>query len=117
MPKKTERLLSYCRSALSEIRNEIPVGALWERRWASLITLLRTACEVLEREAPLWKDHMKQLNADKKGRDAKKNWEPAIYGKFIYTDANLFLHEGSLSVGQSAMISVPGASVRIIAAG
>jgi hypothetical protein len=100
----TKRILALCVDAIKEIRNDMPTGDRWVRRWASLLALLRTACEVLESEAPnYWRLHMKGPNARKKGRDAKKNWQPDIFGKFIWTNANLFLHEGLVGEAQSIM--------------
>lgn len=114
----TKRVLNYCRDALAEINNDDPTGPTWERRWASLIALLRTACETLEREAPAyWDQHMKRPNANVKGRDPRKNWSPDIFGKFIQTDANLFLHEGKLTTGQSAMVGIQGVSCQALVAG
>jgi hypothetical protein len=102
--KLTKRIVAQCEAAIEEIRRERPTGDLWERRWASLLALLRTSCEVLKKEAPCyWQKHMKQPNANSQSRDAKKNWKPDIYGKFIQTDANLFLHEGKLPEAQSIM--------------
>jgi hypothetical protein len=106
------RILSHCRDALDEIKNDEPTGATWERRWVSLMALLRTACEVLKREAPTWwKKEIDAPNAGMKGRDQKKNWIPDIFGSFIWTDSNLFLHEGKQTAGQS--ITVPGAVIHI----
>jgi hypothetical protein len=102
--KLTKRNVAQCEAAIEEIRRQRPTGDLWERRWASLLALLRTSCDVLEKEAPCyWQKHMKEPNAHIKGRDAEKNWKPDIYGKFIQTDANLFLHEGELREAQSIM--------------
>lgn len=113
-----KRIIEYCKEALKEIRAEEPTGALWERRWASLITLLRTTCDVLRREAPsYWNKHMKTPNATIKGRDCKNKWSPDIFGKFIWTDANLFLHQGTLTTGQSRTVFIQGASVCASAAG
>jgi hypothetical protein len=82
------------------------------------MTLLRTACAMLEREAPVyWKKYMKTPNATVKGRDPKKDWKPKIFGKFIWTDANLFLHQGISSTGQSRMVPIQGVSARASAAG
>jgi hypothetical protein len=114
----TKRILNYCKETLSEIRSETPTGPLWERRWAAVITLLRTACEVLKREAPdYWKIHMKIPNASVKGRDPEKGWSPQIYGEFICMDANLFLHQGQSRTGQSAIVPLPGAGMQALAAG
>jgi len=114
----TKRVLNYCKEALEEIRAEEPTGTLWERRWVSLITLLRTTCEVLEKDAPIyWEQHMKKPNAYIKGRDYKNAWIPDIYGKFIWTDANLFLHQGISTTGQSRMVFIQGVSARASAAG
>ena len=110
-----KRTLEYCKEALREIREQEPTGALWERRWVSLITLLRTTCEVLRREAPIyWNKHMETTNAKIKGRDRKKDWSPDIFGKFIWTDANLFLHEATLTAGQSRMVFIQGAEAHAL---
>jgi hypothetical protein len=102
--ERTKRVLGFCDEAIWEIRDEMPTGDLWERRWASLLALLRTATEVLKADAPIfWELHMKKPNAGAGGRDPKKNWRPDIFGKFIWTDANLFLHEGLIRVAQSIM--------------
>jgi hypothetical protein len=112
----TGRILSCCRDALDEIKKDAPTGATWERRWASLMALLRTACEVLKREAPTWwKNQIYAPNAGIKGRDQKKTWSPDIFGSFIWTDSNLFLHEGKHTTGQSLNITLPGASVQALA--
>jgi hypothetical protein len=58
---------------------------------------------------------MKAPNAGVKGRDPRKNWSPDIFGKFILTDSNLFLHEGKLTTGQSAAVFLPGASMQALA--
>jgi hypothetical protein len=114
----TKRILEYCKEALSEIRTEEPTGAHWVRRWASLMALLRTACAMLEREAPVyWKKYMKTPNAAVKGRDPKKDWKPKIFGKFICTDSNLFLHQGISTTGQSRMVPIQGVSARASVAG
>lgn len=112
------RMLSYCYDALNEIKSEKPTGATWERRWASLMALLRTACGTLEREAPdWWRSEMKARNANIRGRDVKKNWKPEIFGKFIWANSNLFLHEGKSTTGQSAMIYLQPAVAYARAAG
>jgi hypothetical protein len=114
----TKRVLAYCKDALDEIRTEQPTGALWERRWASLVTLLRTTCEVLKREAPIfWKKSMEAPNAGSKGRDSKSKWNPEIFGRFIWTDANLFLHQGMVTAGQSKMVFIQGAQAQGLAGG
>jgi hypothetical protein len=101
----TKRIIQYCKDALDEIRTEELTGPLWERRWAALITLLRTACEVLRAEAPnYWQKNMKAPNAAVKGRNSKNEWKPDIFGKFIWTDANLFLHRGISTTGQSLRV-------------
>lgn len=46
---------------------------------------------------------MQRSNAGVKVRDRKKNWQPDIFGKFIWTDANIFLHEGRISEAKSIM--------------
>lgn len=116
--KITKRVIKYCEEALEELRIEEPTGQRWERRWASLISLLRTACEVLEQEAPsYWHTYMKAPNALVRGRDRGRNWKPDIFGKFIWKDANLFLHEGHLTTGQSIIVSLQGVSVQGVAAG
>jgi hypothetical protein len=100
----TKKILAFCVDAIEEIRVEMPTGDCYERRWASLLALLRTACEVLKMEAPrYWDVHMKKANAGVKGRDAKENWQPDIFGKFIWTTANLFLHQGLIREAQSIM--------------
>jgi hypothetical protein len=111
----TRRVLEYCRDALDEIKKEEPTGAPWERRWASLMALLRTACETLKRDAPTWwQSKIYAPNAAVKG---KKNWCPDIFGPFIWTDANLFLHEGKLTTGQSAAVPTQGAAAYALAGG
>jgi hypothetical protein len=110
--------LSFCVDALNEIKDETPTGATWERRWGSLMALLRTACELLEQEAPIWWDReMKKPNRAARGRDAKKKMKPDIYGKFIQADSNLFLHEGKLTTGQSTTVFLVGVSAQARAAG
>jgi hypothetical protein len=100
----TERILNLCVDAIEEIRVEMPTGDRWVRRWASLLALLRTTCEVLKKEAPhYWRLCMKQPNAGVKGRDPEKNWTPDIYSKFICTNTNLFLHEGLIPEARSIM--------------
>jgi hypothetical protein len=100
----TKKIVSQCDEAIAEIKRELPTGNLWERRWASLLSLLRTCCETLRKEAPVyWKAHMVLPNAGKKGRDPKNNWEPEIFGKFIWTDSNLFLHQGVVAESRSIM--------------
>jgi hypothetical protein len=112
----TRRILSNCHDALAEIRKDEPTGATWERRWASLMALLRTACLVLEREAPAWwKSQIYAPNAGVKGRDPKKSWSPDIFGQFVWTDSNLFLHEGKHTTGQSAAVPLQGASAQALA--
>lgn len=114
----TRRILAYCRNALDEIRQGEPTGATWERRWASLMALLRTACEMLKREAPeWWNDRMVIANKEVKGRDARNDWKPDIFGKFIWTDSNLFLHQGKLTTGQSVTVFLGGLSVQARVAG
>jgi hypothetical protein len=90
------------------------------------MSLLRTACEVLERDAPIyWKRTLKEpnhcrlkhLNVKKRKWDQKSRWEPDIFGKFIYTDANLFLHEGKFTSGQSITVHLQGVSAQGVAAG
>jgi hypothetical protein len=111
---QTKRILEYCKEALSEIRAEESTGPLWVRRWASLMALLRTTCEVLRKEAPIyWRQYMKKPNAHIKSRD-RNEWSPDIFGKFIWTDANLFLHQGKSTTGQSIMVSLPGAEVQTL---
>jgi hypothetical protein len=101
---RTKKVLAYCEDAIDEIRSDMPTGDLWVRRWASLLALLRTACEVLKKEAPIyWKQSMVQPNAGKKDRDAKNDWQPDIFGKFIWTNANLFLHQGLVREETSIM--------------
>jgi hypothetical protein len=114
----TKRILGYCTDALDEIMDETSSGALWERRWASLLALLRTACEVLKREAPIhWQKSLVTPNANVKGRDNKNDWKPDIFGKFISTDANMFLHQGKSKAGQSVVVPIAGASAQGSAAG
>ena len=114
----TRRILEYCREALDEIREQEPMGATWVRRWASLLALLRTASLILEGEAPeWWKREMVAPNAHIKGRDAKKDWDPPIFGKFIWTDSNLFLHQGKQNTGQSVAVFAQGASAQALASG
>ena len=92
---KTKRIVVFCADALDELEGTPPLGALWDRRGASLLALLRTACEVLKKDAPTyWGTHLEQPNAGQTGRDRKKNWQPPIFGRFIWGDANLFLHQG-----------------------
>jgi hypothetical protein len=114
----TKRILGYCTDALDEIIEETSTGTLWERRWASLLALLRTACETLRREAPIhWNKHLQTPNTDVKGRDVQKNWKPDIFGKFIWTDANLFLHQGKSKAGQSVTTRITGMSAQASVAG
>lgn len=105
--ERTKRVIGFCLEAIQEIRDEMPTGDQWERRWASLLALLRTASETLKAEArTFWKVHMEKPNEDIRGRqDAQKNnnWKPDIYGKFIWSDANLFLHKGQINEAQSIM--------------
>jgi hypothetical protein len=115
---ETKRVLGYCHDALNEIRAEAPTGPAWERHWASLMALLRTACEVLEKEAPAyWKEHMERPNAHVRGRDRKNDYQPDIFGKFIWTDANLFLHQGIVTAGQSTMVFLQGVAAKATVAG
>jgi hypothetical protein len=112
----TRRILSYCREALAEITKDEPTGATWERRWACLMALLRTACLVLKREAPdWWKNQIYAPNAGVKGRDPKTRWCPDIFGQFIWTDSNLFLHEGKHTTGQSLNLPLQGTGVQALA--
>lgn len=116
----TRRILGYCRAALDEIKKEEPTGEVWERRWASLMALLRTACEMLKRESPKWWcEHTVKPNklAKKDSRNPKNAWKPDIYGKFIWTDSNLFLHQGKLTTGQSVGVFITGVSAQALAAG
>jgi len=116
--EKTKRVLAYCKDALNEIKTEEATGRVWERRWASLMALFRTACEVLRKEAPLyWKNHLELPNACVRGRDAKNDWQADIFGKFIWADANLFLHRGTITAGQSRMVPIQGVAAQGIAAG
>jgi hypothetical protein len=118
---KTERFVGFCRDAIDELDKQRPTGADWERKWGSLMALLRTSSELLRGEAPVyWRLRMATPNDGKKGArggDAKNEWEPRIYGKFIWTDANLFLHRGDLTAGQSLMIQLQGVAAQAIAAG
>lgn len=115
---ETRRILGYCKDALQEIKAEDPTGARWERHWTSLMALLRTTCEVLRSESPnYWDRHMEKPNAHIRGRDPKRDWAPQIYGKFIWTDANLILHQGILTVGQSRMVFLTGVSAQASVAG
>jgi hypothetical protein len=101
---KTTQIIGYCSDQIKEIADSQPTGDLWARRWASLLALLRTACLVLKVEAPeYWRNQIKKPNANIKGRDAKKDWAPPIFGKFIWTNANLFLHEGVIAEERSIM--------------
>jgi hypothetical protein len=110
----TKKILALCVDAIEEIQNDSPTGDFWVRRWGSLLGLLRTACEVLRKEAPdYWDKFMKEPNAGKKGRD-RNNWEPDIFGKFIWTDANLFLHQGIIHEAESIMPHVPNKAMRIV---
>jgi hypothetical protein len=110
----TRRILGYCRDALDEVKKDEPTGAIWERRWTSLMALLRTACEILKREAPdWWKKHISAPNASVRGRDPKKRWRPDIFGQFIWTDSNLFLHEGKNTTDQSAIVHLQGTSYKL----
>jgi hypothetical protein len=117
----TERFLTYCKDALEEIKGEQPTGGAWERRWGSLMALFRTTCEILRGEAPnYWRLRMETPNAAKRGGrggDVKNEWEPSIFGKFIWTDANLFLHQGKLTAGQSRIVYLQGVSAQALAAG
>ena len=114
----TKRILNYCKDALKELTEKEHTGASWERRWVSLISLLRTTCEVLKKDAPIyWKQHMKKPNAHISERDGKNKWSPDIFGKFIWTDANLFLHEGKSTAGQSRRVFIQGVSARASVAG
>jgi hypothetical protein len=80
----TKRILNHCKDALNEIRAEGPTDAFWERRWALLISLLRTTCEVLRKDAPIyWEQHIETPNDHMSGRDRKNKWSPDIFGKFI----------------------------------
>jgi hypothetical protein len=73
---------------------------------------------MLKREAPIyWENNVKAPNAQVTGRDPQKNWKPDIYGKFIWTDANLFPHRGISTAGQSRMVALPSVSARACAAG
>jgi hypothetical protein len=101
---KTTKIIGYCYDQLKEIEDSQPTGDLWARRWASLLALLRTACLVLEAEASdYWREQVAKPNAHIKGRHAKEDWTPPIFGKFIWTNANLFLHEGVIPEGHSIM--------------
>jgi hypothetical protein len=113
---RTRKIIAYCEDAIDEIRNGRPTGDLWVRRWASLLALLRTACEVLKLEAPdYWEQFMmEQPNAGKKDRDRKKSWQPDIFGKFIWTNGNLFLHEGVVPEEQSIMPHRPNMQTFIV---
>jgi hypothetical protein len=100
---KTKRIVAFCADAINELGDTPPLGDLWDRRWASLLALLRTACEVLEKDAQsYWRTHVKEPNV---GR-GKKNWKPPIFG-FIWRDANLFLHEGRTEEDQAIMAHTP----------
>ena len=56
---------------------------------------------------------METPNAKIKGRDRKKDGGALIFlGKFIWTNANLFLHEATLTAGQSRMVFMQGAERR-----
>jgi hypothetical protein len=58
---------------------------------------------------------MEQQNAQISGRnrkkkrrgDSKKVWDPPIFGKFIWTDSNLFLHEVISTTVQLVFIQNP----------
>jgi hypothetical protein len=109
---KTQRIVAFCADAISELEDTPPLCSAWDRRWASLVALLRTACEVLKQDAPnYWRTHMEQPNAGQTGRDGKKNWQPPIFGKFIWTDANLFLHQGQTAEDQAKMPHSPSMSM------
>jgi hypothetical protein len=115
---RTKRVVNFCKDALAEIRQDPPQGGTWERRWASLIALLRTASETLRSEAKQhWKARMVARNACVKGQrggDAKNDWDPPIYGKFIWGGANLFLHRGLRTSGQSVMVHLEGVSAQAL---
>jgi hypothetical protein len=113
----TRRIILYCREALDEIRRDEPTGALWERRWVSLMAMLRTAAETLRKEAPTQWGELKSHNAHIKsprGRDVKTLWSPDIFGRFIWSDANLFLHQGKVTAnhhGTAVFHDLPGRAV------
>jgi len=109
---KTKRIVAFCADAISELADTPPLGSAWGRRWASLLALLRTACEMLEKDAPnYWLTYMEQPNAGQRGRDRKKNWQPPIFGKFIWTDANMFLHQGQTAEDAATMPHSPPMSM------
>jgi hypothetical protein len=105
---KTKRIVAFCVDGINDLRDTPPMGILWDRRWASLLALVRTASEVLEMDAPIyWQAYMEKPNVGHKGRDAKKRWQPPIFGKFIWTDANLFLHQGRTHEDEAMMPHTP----------
>jgi hypothetical protein len=116
--EKTKRVVRHCADAIREIETEMPqpTGDKWERRWASLLSLLRTATLRLEADAPLyWNKYMRQPNAvHKKERDPKRHWAPDIFGKFIWRDSNLFLHQGGTAEDESIMPHLPSAMMAVV---
>jgi hypothetical protein len=108
---KTKRIVAFCADALDELGSTAPLSNTWDRRWASLLALLRTACEVLKKDAPnYWRTYMEEPNTEQmergrknKNRDQEKSWQPPIFGKFIQTYSNLFLHQGRTAEDKGMM--------------
>jgi hypothetical protein len=95
-------VLADCREAHAELVDGL-VGSLWRRRWATVVVLLRTTCDVLGK--------VDRVEGAKEVRDAidaawfKLNEDkPDIYFKFIKSDRDLLVHEYQYLAGQNATV-------------
>jgi hypothetical protein len=113
---RAREFLEHCRQGLDLLwRN--PTGHDWVIQWAGTLGLLRTVGDAL-------KNLQKDATADLRLQRAQADWwqrtkaaAPKIYFEFINDERNILLHGATLNAGQSAMVTLQGAEVTMLAAG
>jgi hypothetical protein len=92
-------VLADCREAHAELVDGL-VGSLWRRRWATVVVLLRTTCDVLAKVDYVEGTAAMRAAADNAWAILQKD-RPTIYFDFIKGDRDSLVHQYKYLAGQN----------------
>jgi hypothetical protein len=97
-------VLADCREAHAELVDGL-VGSLWRRRWATVVVLLRTTCDVLAKVDYVEGTAAMRAAADNAWAILQKD-RPTIYFDFIKGDRDSLVHQYKYLAGQNVTVHV-----------
>jgi hypothetical protein len=97
-------VLADCREAHAELVDGL-VGSLWRRRWATVVVLLRTTCDVLAKVDYVEGTAAMRAAVDNAWAILQRD-KSAIYFGFIKDDRDSLVHEYKYLAGQNVTVYV-----------